>query len=459
MLTDTLWHAPVLASDTQFAALRAREFGRLDAAGHTYLDFTGSALYPRSLVDAHAAMLCDAVLGNPHSENPASLASSALVAEARARVLTFFDADPGEYAVVFTGNATGAIRLVADGFAFGPRSPLVLSADNHNSINGVREMARRAGAATHVLPLAANLMLDDGSARLARLAEGCEGGLLAFPAQSNFSGALHSLSLVREARALGFRVLLDAAAYVPTHRLSLGAVPADFVALSFYKMFGYPTGVGALIARRDALACLTRPWFAGGTVEWASVQQDRHQRRAGAEGFEDGSPNFGGIAAVSAGLDFLDRVGLDRIEQHVRVLTERLVRGLRALRGADGRPMVDVYGPHGRAPCGATVAFNVRGGDGRVIPFAAVEARAAAARVSVRGGCFCNPGASERAFGFAPARTARCLERAREGGWTIDRFAACMEGTPVGAVRASLGVPSDAADVDRLLAAVASMAD
>ena len=457
MLTDTLWHAPVLSSETHFTALRAREFARLDADGHTYLDFTGSALYPRSLVDAHAAMLCDAVLGNPHSDNPASLASAALVAEARARVLRYFDADPADYTVIFTANATGAIRLVADGFAFGARTPLVLSADNHNSVNGVRELAGRAGAPVHALPLAGDLTLADPTLRLAELARDSDGGLVAFPAQSNFSGALHPLSLVRDAQALGFTVLLDAAAYVGTHRLSLGSVPADFVALSFYKMFGYPTGVGVLIARHDALARLTRPWFAGGTVEWVSVQLARHQARAGAERFEDGSCDFVGIAAVSAGLDFLEHVGLERIERHVTVLTERLVRGLRGLRFADGSPRVDVHGAHGASPCGATVAFNVRGRNGRVIPFAAVEARARAARVSVRGGCFCNPGASERAFGFDAARTGDCLDRVTATGWSVERFAACMDGVPVGAVRASLGMPSNVADVDRLLAVVEAM--
>ena len=65
--------------------------------------------------------------------------------------------------------------------------------------------------------------------------------------------------------------LLDAAAFVPTSKLDLSEVKPDFVPISFYKMFGYPTGLGALIARREALAKLHRPWFAGGTITVASV--------------------------------------------------------------------------------------------------------------------------------------------------------------------------------------------
>jgi selenocysteine lyase/cysteine desulfurase len=449
-----------MLTDADFAALRAREFARLDAGAHAYLDYTGSALYPQSLVDRHAAMLRDAVLGNPHSENPASLASSALIAEARGRVLRFFDADPAEYAVCFTANATAALHLVAESYPFAPDAPLVLSADNHNSVNGAREYARRAGAAVHRLPLDDDLRLAGAEGRLRDLRETHAGaGLLALPAQSNFSGVRHPLALVRAAQSLGYAVLLDAAGFVPTGRLSLRAVRADFVALSFYKMFGYPTGVGALLARHAALGRLRRPWFAGGTVEYVSVQHDSHLLRAGAEAFEDGTANFLGIGAVCAGLDFLDSVGLDRVQRHTTALADLLVRELAALRHDDGRPLVRLYGPADRRGCGATVTFNVLDAAGAAVPFAAVEERARAARVSVRGGCFCNPGASEAAFGFPADDTRRCLDATRRAGWTLPRFAECMRGRAVGAVRASLGIPSNAADVHRLVGVVASMRD
>ena len=62
------------------------------------------------------------------------------------------------------------------------------------------------------------------------------------------------------------------AAFVPTNRLDLHRWKPDFVPLSFYKMFGYPTGAGALLARKSALAKLRRPWYAGGTITIASVQ-------------------------------------------------------------------------------------------------------------------------------------------------------------------------------------------
>lgn len=449
-------HAP---TQPDFAALRAQEFSRLDAAAHAYLDFTGSALYPESLVATHAEMLRASILGNPHAESPASIASTALIAEARANVLRFLDADPATYDVVFTANASAALGHVAAGFVFEPDAPFVLTADNHNSVNGIREYARRAGAPVHYLPLDDELRLDAAECRLAELPRlrGAR-GLFAFPAQSNFSGVKHPLSLVRYAQGRGYRVLLDAAALVPTSRLSLRTVPADFVALSFYKMFGYPTGVGALVARRDALAELRRPWFAGGTVEFVSVQHGIHALRAGADGFEDGTADFIGIGAVPRGLAFLDALGLANIECHAMRLTLRLLDLLSALHHRNGKPMVRVYGPTDAADRGATVAFNVLDADGAVIPYTEVEERARAARVSVRGGCFCNPGTSEAAFGFPAAATARCLASTSASGWSIPRFAACMAGHAVGAVRASFGIPSNCADLERLVEVVESFA-
>jgi selenocysteine lyase/cysteine desulfurase len=452
------------SQSTDFAALRAREFGRLDDGGHAYLDYTGSALYPDRLVAGHATALRASVLGNPHSESPTSLASTGLVTEARARVLRFFDADPDEYVVCFTANASGAIQLVASAYPFGPDAPFILAADNHNSVNGIGVYAARAGARVHHLPLDDELRLRDVASALTVLRTTHVGvGLVAFPAQSNFSGVRHPLALVDKARALGYTVLLDAAAYVPTSPLSLRRTPADFVACSFYKMFGYPTGVGALIARRDALARLQRPWFAGGTVEYVSVQGATHLLRDGAEAFEDGTVNFLAVGAVIDGLDFLDELGMPNVRRHVGALTEQLVTELRALMHRDGSPLVRVYGPRDRYDCGGTVAFNVLDERGEVVPYGEIEARARELGISVRGGCFCNPGASEIAFNFVAERAARCVEATRREGWSVPEFARrmkeCGGADAVGAIRASVGVASNEADVARLVRMLADIRD
>jgi selenocysteine lyase/cysteine desulfurase len=320
-------------------------------------------------------------------------------------------------------------------------------------VNGVREYARRAGADVVYLPLREDLRLDHPEARLADTGGS---GLFAYPAQSNFSGVHHPLSLVRTAQSLGHRVLLDAAAYLPAHGLSLRSCPADFVVLSFYKMFGYPTGVGALVARRDALASLRRPWFAGGTVDYASVQLSRHQLRPDHGAFEDGTPDFLQIAALDAGFALRDRVGVPAMTAHVNRLTAALIEGLTSIVHCDGRPAVRLYGPPDQDRRGGIVTFNVVDRDGWSVPFALVEHRADTAGVQLRGGCFCNPGAAEAALGFDPVVMTRCLD-ALGGRFTVPGLQRCAgRRTAVGALRASVGLATNARDVQRAIDVIAS---
>jgi selenocysteine lyase/cysteine desulfurase len=395
------------------------------------------------------------VFGNPHSHHNPSRTTGDLIERARAEVLRFLDADPSTYVVCFTASATAAIKLVAESYPFAERPGCVLSADNHNSVNGIREYARRGGAKVEYLPLGADLRLLEPASWIARR-PARRGGLFAYPAQSNFSGVKHSLALVDAARAGGFDVLLDAAAYLPAGVLSLRACPADFVVFSFYKLFGYPTGVGALVARQEALDCLQRPWFAGGTVEYASVQADTHRLRPFEAAFEDGTLNFLAVGALLHGFALLDRVGIPRIGAHVARLRDLLLHGLMALRHDNGVPLVRVYGPGTTHDRGGTIAFNVVDRAGLPVPHAHVEKRCRDEGVSVRGGCFCNPGASEAAFGFEAARAARCFATLHSD-FTPERFAGCL-GPEIagGAVRASIGMANNAEDIRRCLSVVAS---
>ena len=432
-----------------FARLRADEYARLDATGAAYLDYAGSALYADSQLRAHHDQLRSDVFGNPHSEHGPSVASTAALDAARDLVLRHFGVSNATHAVCFTANTTAAIKLVAEGFAFSPARSLLLSQDNHNSVNGLREFASRAGAAVRYVALDDELKLVDPIDELREHAG--RAGLFAFPAQSNFSGVLHPLALVAEARAHGWRVLLDAASFAPTHPLNLSECEADFVPVSFYKMFGYPGGLGALIARRDALAGLHRPWFSGGTVDYVSVQHHRHQLRAGHEGFEDGTPDFLSAAALPAGFAVLERVGQPRLAARVRALTAQFLNRLQALQHHDGRPAIVVYGPPDECSRGGVVAFNVIDAHGHVVPYWEIEAAARAHGLAMRGGCFCNPGAAEAAFRFDATRTAACFAQLGRD-FTIPGFARCLgPEAVVGAVRASFGIPTSAHDIDRAL--------
>ena len=434
------------ATRAPFEALRHREFARLETTGSAYLDYAGAALYPASLVREDAARLERRVLGNPHSESAPSLASTDAIDSARALTLRLLRADPAEYDVVLTANASGAVRILAEAFPFRADSRLVLTADNHNSVNGVRVSARRRGARVEYVPLDSTLRAQNIHPFLT---PATAPSLLAFPAQSNFSGVRHPLEWVRDAQQRGYRVLVDAAAYLPSSALSLEDVPADFVALSYYKLFGYPTGVGALVARRDGLAMLRRRYFGGGTVQFVSVQNRLARLKAGAEAFEDGTANFLAMPAVSDGLRWFDSLDIRSVSAHVAALTETLLYRLRAL-----GDRICVYGPQGAEGRGGIVAFNVVR-DGRVLPYELVESTARELGVAIRGGCFCNPGAAEHAFGIRAQAARDCLQDE----FSVARFRQCLGDGAVGAIRASVGVATNDDDLDRLLECIERVLD
>ena len=93
-------------------------------------------------------------------------------------------------------------------------------------------------------------------------------------------------------------------------------------------MFGYPTGVGCLLATRGALSKLRRPWFSGGTITVASVQGDRYFLAEGASAFEDGTPDYLAIPAVEIGLRHLEKVGPELVHTRCQSLTAWVIREL-----------------------------------------------------------------------------------------------------------------------------------
>jgi len=165
--------------------LRAKDYARLDQAHHVYLDYTGGGLYADSQVKAHTQLLLDNVFGNPHSTNPTSITATHLIEHARAYVLHYFNASPDEYIAIFTQNASGALKIVGESYPFSKDGHYLLTFDNHNSVNGIREFARAKGAAVTYTPtLPPDLRIDENtlSKNLDRSVPNTH-NLFAYPAQ------------------------------------------------------------------------------------------------------------------------------------------------------------------------------------------------------------------------------------------------------------------------------------
>ena len=430
--------------------LRETEYTQLDASGQVYLDYTGGSLYAESQLHDHMELLREAVYGNPHSVNPTSSAATALVERARRSVLRYFNAPEHEYACIFTPNATGALRLVGEAYPFAQGDRFLATFDNHNSVNGIREFARARGARTSYVPLRRGDLRVPDSLLERYLDDAATGGhnLFAYPAQSNFSGVKHPLEWISLAHERGWDVIVDCAAFVPTNRLDLSVHKPDFVPISFYKMFGYPTGLGALIARRDALDRLRRPWFSGGTVVAANVQGDMVVPLSGHALFEDGTVNYLSIPAVEIGLRHIESIGIDRISKRVEMLGTWLIEALQRLEHSDGSPAVRIYGPTRWDRRGGTIALNFLHPDGRVVDERFVDRLAAAHQISVRTGCFCNSGAGETAFSLSRDTLIRAEF---DEGMILDDYLRLIGMPTGGAVRVSLGLVTNFADVHRFI--------
>lgn len=459
MFAEFLNNYPVYTSTGIIDQMRLREYTHLDADKHIYLDYTGAGLYAQSQLRKHHELLRERVFGNPHSSNPTSTAVTELIENTRIQILHFFNASPDEYLVIFTPNASGALKLVGESYPF-HGGHYLLTFDNHNSVNGIREFAHFHGAEVTYIPLSLpDMRVDESQLEMyLDLAQPGAHNLFAYPAQSNFSSVHHPLEWIERAHAEGWDVLLDAAAYVPTNRLDLSQWKPDFVPVSFYKMFGYPTGIGVLLARRTTLEKLHRPWFAGGTITVASVQGDRYFLAEGSAAFEDGTLDFLNIPAVEIGVKHIESIGLDVIHERVHCLTGWLLDNLIKMKHSNGKPLALIYGPTTTETRGGAVTVNFFDRDGFVIDNRLIEQQANKVNISLRTGCFCNPGAFETALGLSQPELVACFTQPNhDRRLSLDDFRLCIDGKSSGAVRISVGLVSNFADVQGLLSFVSRL--
>lgn len=183
--------------------------------------------------------------------------------------------------MIFTSGCTAALKLVAESFPWRPQteseagSRFAYLTDSHTSVVGIRGLTTGRGAVT--LPVSSQEV--ENKAKVETQGEDviCHTPhLFCYPAQSNFSGRKYPLSHVKGIRARHLYpacdhqgcwfVLLDAASHVSCAPLNLQDCPADFIPISFYKMFGFPTGLGALLVRNNTAGILKKTYFGGGTA-------------------------------------------------------------------------------------------------------------------------------------------------------------------------------------------------
>ncbi|THV06665.1 PLP-dependent transferase [Dendrothele bispora CBS 962.96] len=417
----------------------------------------GGSLYPESLIRVHTDFLYKSIMGNTHSVSNSSKLSLKCADEARAAVLAFFKAPP-EYTVIFTPNATAALKLVGESYPFIEGSHYLLCADSHNSVHGIRQFATSRGAGVCYIPSTNHGGFDPHTTKSIllrhRLAKDLPPSLFAITGQSNITNSKAPLSTIELAQSLGYHTLLDAAALAPTSSFSLTETPVDAMVISFYKMFGFPTGVGALIVKKSFLKILERPWFAGGTVEVVQVpgnivtrSQEPHEQ------FEDGTINYLTLPAVTDGLRFLSAylpflpLRLSCLVFHMATSLSKMrhdstrIPVVRILSRVPSRPLMSVGE---LSDTGSTVSLIFFDPLGQMIPNSFIEYAATKQNISLRTGCMCNPGGAAAILGIQEDM------KKLYPGVTLKDFEHAV-GRELGVVRISLGLGSNFQDVWNVL--------
>jgi molybdenum cofactor sulfurtransferase len=464
--------------DHMIDALLKRDFHRLDAGQCVYLDHAGAALYPESLVTTVTHDWTSTVYANPHSRSDQSIQTAHQIEHARECVLEWLHAPADEYDVIFTSGATSAIKLVTEAFPFSSRSMFAYTTDNHTSILGMRQTACEAGAG--VLAVDARTMetfrrvcepRDDVDSDVDSEAPPAH-SLFCFPGESNFSGDRYSLSTVHKCRygELPFQdhkkrrwwVLLDAAKLVSAAPPDLSVIKPAFMCVSFYKVFGFPTGLGALIVRKEAGKILNRKYFGGGTVEAVAADTLFHSRRRDITGqFEDGTAPFLQITSLVRCFDYMKQLTFHRIQLHTTSLTQYIWRAMRAFKHNNGTPVVEMYSTASgwgevavansstNFVCGQgpTLTFNFLHADGSYVGYAEVDQLASVRNIQLRTGCFCNTGSCQRVLSMSSEQIEYNLKQGHVC-WDDNDL---VNGKPTGAVRISFGFSSSFRDAYRWL--------
>lgn len=190
------------------------------------------------------------------------------------------------------------------------------------------------------------------------------------------------------------------------------------------------------------------------------MQALAHVLSPGEAAFEDGTLNYLSIPAVEIGLRHIEAIGMDLITERVRCLTGWLLEQLLAQRHTNGRPMVRIYGPVTTEARGGTISLNLYDHNESLLDYRRVEELAGNEDISLRTGCFCNPGAGES----AEALTADDMRAALTLGSDVNlsSFMRLMQDRghkSAGAIRVSMGLVSNFTDVSRFVKFVASLRD
>ena len=334
--------APVNRYRSDFPAFAA-------GAGH-FLDSAASSLKPQYVIDAMAEF-AGTIYANVHrGAYRLSMESTDRYEAARVRLGGFLNTRPEQ--VVLTRGTTTGLNMVASGWGGthlreGDRI-LLTHMEHHANLVPWQMVAQRTGAVLDFVPISPDFTLDFESyeALLEKKPR-----IVSVTGMSNVLGTIPPIAEMAKAAArAGALVVVDGAQLVPHRAVDVEALGIDFLAFSAHKMLG-PTGIGVLWGRAERLEEMEP--FEGGGEMIADVQLDHSTWAKVPHRFEAGTPPIIEAIGLDAAVEYLEKVGMDRVAAHDTELT------LYALTRLAENPLVSVQGPPTVTGRGGAISFTL----------------------------------------------------------------------------------------------------
>jgi molybdenum cofactor sulfurtransferase len=361
------------------------------------------------------------------------------VNEVRSLVLRHLNADADKYSLVFTSNASAALHLLASSVNW---QHIYAHNSSHTSVLGMGTfVAQKRNVA---IEKALHILTDADFDEFHKRHDGdC---LAAFPAQCNFSGVRYPLRWIDNVRKGKVKVLVDAASFLSSQSLDLTEHSVDFLVLSFYKLFGFPTGLGALIVRKECDDMFHSGYVGGGTVDFISVNLEKSspslcfkKKLSLYERFEIGTVPFQEILAVRHGFNYIYEHfgGFKGVGDHSNSLVLHARKEMSELKYPNGNSLCELYPKVFKADQnGPIVSFNLLLENGSYIGYSTVDKLAAINNIHLRSGCFCNPGACQF---YLDLKHDDVIYNHEVHGHTCGDGIDIIQGKPTGALRISFG--------------------
>ncbi len=313
-----------------------------------YFDNTATSLTPRPVIEAMDEYYLKYRANVHRGVHRLSQMATQKYEESREAVAKFIGAKFEE--IVFTKNTSESLNMAALGlegvFEKGDRI-VTTPYEHHSDLLPWQRLAKKL-----------NLKLefiegdDEGNLDLSDAEKKIKGAkLVAVQHVSNALGVIHEVEEIgKMAKEEGAIFVVDAAQSVGHMEVDVNKLHADFLAFSGHKGPLGPTGIGVLYIMEEFFDVFEPPFIGGGTIE--DVELCCYTLTEAPERFEAGTPNIGGAIGLAAGIEYVQRIGLDKIEKQEHKLVKRTTEGLSELE-------VPWYGPRNLKKHAGVVSFNV----------------------------------------------------------------------------------------------------